>query len=152
MQNQWTSRQVRGRPVLGMFAAGLLSMATVACASDRPQDYRFEVVNQPVAVGAHSELDVKLTDASTGQPVTNATITHAALGMTMPGFGHKPSRAGGGKRRMGGETEFVGMPAPGLYRFRGDVSMSGTWTLGLTAKVPGEPAPIDASVSFEAGR
>ena len=53
---------------------------------------------------------------------------------------------------MAGEVELTGTPAPGVYRFMGDLSMSGTWTLDLTANVPGEPRPIDAIVTFEAGR
>lgn len=152
MQTHSLPRRVSGRPILGMFAAAVLSITTAACASDRTQDYRFEVVDQPVAVGAHSTFDVKLTNVSTGEPVANARFARADMEMTMPRIATKTPPVGGGKSRMGGETEFVGTPAPGLYRFRGDVSMSGTWRLDLAAKVPGEPAPIDATVSFEAGR
>ncbi len=152
MQGHRFSQRVSDRPLLGIFAAALLFFSTVACATDRPRDYRFKVVDQPVAVGPHSEFDLKLTDASTGRPVENASISHADLKMTMPRLAHKNPPVGGGSRKMGGDVEFVGMPAPGLYRFLGDVSMSGTWTLDLTAKVPGEPEPIAATLTFEAGQ
>ncbi len=153
MQIHPSQHRVSGRPILGMFAAAVLSITTVACATaDRQPDYRLDVLDQPVAVGAHSEFDVKLTNVSTGEPVTNARITRAELEMTMARFGHKPPPAGGGRTRMAGEVELTGTPAPGLYRFMGDLSMSGTWTLDLTPKVPGEPEPINARVLFEAER
>ena len=152
MQSRRNTQQGRGQALRGILAAGLLSMVTVACASNQSQDYRVEVINQPIAVGAHSQLDVKLTDASTGQPVTNATISRADLVMTMPRIGTKTPPVSGGKSKMGGETQFVGMQAPGLYRFRGDVSKSGTWTLDLTAKVAGDREPINERVTFKASR
>lgn len=153
MQNRLSWRRGPARPILGIIAAVVLSTATVACATtDQPRSYRFEVVDQPVAVGAHSEFDVKLTKASTGEPVANARFARADLEMTMPRLATKTPPIGGGMSRMGGETDFVGTPAPGLYRFRGDVSMSGTWRLDLAANVPGEPASIDATVTFKAGR
>ena len=91
MQNCLSWRRVPARPILGIFAAAVLSTITVACATaERQPDYRLDVLNQPVAVGAHSEFDVKLTNVSTGQPVENAKIARAELDMTMARLAPKP--------------------------------------------------------------
>lgn len=150
MQRSFSSRHCPGRRALGMLAAALISFSSAACAADRSQDYRFEVVDQPVAVSAHSEFNVKLTKTATGQPVEDATITKSRLEMTMPHTAHKGSMPM--STEMGGEVKPLGTPAPGLYRFMGDVSMPGTWNLQLSAKVPGEPEAIDGTATFKAGR
>lgn len=133
----------------GVLAASLLSLSAAAHAAD-PAPYRFDVINQPVAVGAHSELDVKVTKAATGQPVENAKITHSALEMTMPGRAYKGPPAGS-TTRMGGATKVVGTTAPGTYRLLADVSMPGTWKLDIAAEVPGEAQPVESTVTFKAG-
>ncbi|QNT71447.1 FixH family protein [Defluviicoccus vanus] len=138
-----------------MIAAALISFSSAACAADadRSQDYRFEVVDQPVAVSAHSEFDVKLTKTSTGQPVENAQITQSRLEMTMtrpPQY--KSATPGPTSTEMGGEVKLVGTPSPGLYRLMGDVSMPGTWKLGIVATVPGEAQPVEGTATFKAGR
>ncbi|MDG4574515.1 MAG: FixH family protein [Defluviicoccus sp.] len=133
-----------------MIAAALISFSPAACASDRSQDYRFEVVDQPVAVSAHSEFNVKLTKTSTGQPVENAKITRSRLEMTMPHHAHKgpiPMST-----EMGGEVKLLGAPSPGLYRLMGDLSMPGTWKLYLVATVPGEAQPVEGTATFNAGQ
>ncbi len=61
-----------------IFTIGLAGVVG-ACASNEPRDrYRFDVVNQPVPVGAHSTITVRLTDATTGRPVDDATISVAS--------------------------------------------------------------------------
>ena len=141
-----------GRQALGMVAAALISFSFAACAADGSQDYRFEVVDQPVAVSAHSEFDVKLTKTSTGQPVENAKITRSRLEMTMEHPPHKSATPGSMSTTMGGEVKVLGSPAPGLYRMMGDVSMPGTWKLDLSANVPGEPKGIEGTTKFKAGK
>ena len=96
----------------GVMAAAMISFSAAACAADRSQDYRFEVVDPPVAVSAHSEFYVKLTRASTGQPVENAMFTRSRLKMTMPHHAHKGPMPM--STEMGGETKLVGTPSPGL--------------------------------------
>lgn len=151
MQRRFSSRLFPGRQALGMIAAALISFSSAACAADRSQDYRFEVVDQPVAVSAHSEFDVKLTKTSTGQPVENAKITRSHLEMTMTHPPHKSAIPGPMTTEMGGEVKLLGTPSPGLYRLMGDVSMPGTWKLDLAATVPGEAQPVEGTATFEAG-
>jgi hypothetical protein len=140
------------RPVIGALAVAAAFMASVAFAADRSQDYRFDIVDQPVPVGAHTEITVKLSRVPEGQPVADAKIIRSRLEMTMMHPPHKGSPPGGMTTEMGGEVRFLDSPAPGLYRLMADVSMPGKWTLDLSATVPDEPEPVSGTVKFDAGR
>lgn len=150
MQYHSFLRQYPGRTALGMLAASLISFSSIAHAGGGSQDYRFDVVEQPVAVSAHSEFNVKLTKTSTGQPVENAKITRSRLEMTMAHSAHKGPMPM--TTKMGGEVQVVGTPSPGVYRFMGDVSMPGTWNLDIVAAIPGEAQPVEGKVTFKAGK
>lgn len=150
MQLRESSRHLPARFALGMLAAILISFSYAAHAVDRSQDYRLEVVDQPVAVSAHSEFNVKLTKTATGQPVENAKITRSRLEMTMAHSAHKGPMPMSTK--MGGEVQVVGTPSPGVYRFMGDVSMPGTWKLDIVAAIPGEAQPVEGKATFKAGQ
>jgi hypothetical protein len=138
------------RKVIALPMVALVSVI-VACTSAKSPDYRFDVVDQPVAVGAHSEFDVRLTEVSTGRTVDKATIASSALEMTH----YRPSTTKGmppgGVMPMTGDVKFLGPDGPGLYRFMGDVSMPGTWKLIVSANIPGESEPVDGTATFEAG-
>ena len=152
MQRSFSAPYLAVRPIMGALAAAMISLSSAAYAADRSQDYRFEVVDQPVTASAHSEFNVKLTKADTGQPVENAKITRNRLEMTMAHPPHKGSPPGGMTTKMGGELKFLGTPAPGLYRFMGDVAMPGTWKLDLSAAVPGEAQAIEGTATFKVGQ
>ena len=122
--------------LIGASLLAALPLASCAGAGEGSQRYRFDVLDQPVPVGAHTELTVKLTDASTGQPVQGATIAGAGLEMTHV---HPPHKG-------------VGSSGPGLYQLMSDVSMPGKWKLDLSANIPGETKPVGETVTFEAGR
>jgi hypothetical protein len=47
-------------------------------------------------------------------------------------------------------VEYLGSDGQGTYRFRGDVSMAGTWTLKIWARVPGEAETVRGTVRFTA--
>jgi hypothetical protein len=132
-----------------VFPVVALVFLIAACASTESPAYRFDVVDQPVPVSAQSEFDLRLTEASPGRPVSNATIDDSSLAMTH----YRPS----GKARgnvttpMRGEVKFIGPDGPGLYRFMGDVSMPGTWKLKVSANVPGKSEPVTGTTSFKAG-
>lgn len=150
MQFRESLRHLLAGPVLGMLAAILMTFSSAAHAADRSHDYRLEVVDQPVAVSAHSEFNVKLTKAATGQPVENARITGSRLEMTMPHSAHKGPIPMSTK--MSGEAHVIGTPSPGVYRFIGDVSMPGTWKLDIVAAIPGEAQPVEGKAAFKAGQ
>jgi YtkA-like protein len=136
-----------------LFGAFLLAaLASCAGAGESQQRYRFDVLDQPVPVGAHRELTVKITDASTGQPVQGATLTgFGDIEMAHMRLQHKGSPTGG-MTTMSGDVKFIGSSGPGLYQLMADVSMPGKWKLDLSANIPGETKPIVNTVKFQAGR
>lgn len=152
MQLRFSPRHYPRRQALGLIAAALISFSAAAHAAAQSREYRFEVVDQPVAVSAHSEFNVKLTKTSTGQPVENATITRSRLEMTMTHPPHKSPTPGPMTTKMGGEVKLLGSPSPGLYRLMGDVSMPGTWKLDVVATIPGETQPIEGTATFIASQ
>ncbi len=152
MELRVSPKSFPGRQALGIIAAALITFSSAACAAHQSEDYRFEVVDQPVPVSAHSEFDVKLTKTSTGQLVENATVSGGRLEMTMEHPPHKSATPGTMSTKMGGEVKVLGSPAPGLYRMMGDVSMPGTWKLDLSANIPGEPKEIEGTTKFKAGK
>lgn len=136
-------------------SAGMLSAAVIASAAyaaEGSQDYSLQVLDQPVAVSAHSEFNVQLTNTSTGKPVQNAKITQTRLEMTMMHRPHKSGTPNPSTRDMGGEVKVVASPAPGVYRLLADVSMPGRWDLEVLAAVPGEAKPVKLTSTFQAGQ
>jgi hypothetical protein len=138
--------------VIGASLLVALPLASCASDDDSSQRYRFEVLDQPVPVGAHTQLTLKFTDASTGQPVEGATITGSNLEMKHVHPPHKSSPPGGMTTTMEGDVKFIGSSGPGLYQLMADVSMAGKWELDISVNVPGETAPVRETVKFEAGR
>lgn len=138
-----------------LFVVGLVGIVA-ACASTGSEGgsegrYRFDVIDQPVPASAHSTFTVRLTDMTLRQPVEGASISDVRLTMRMqsivsPGKGIWPDRT------HSGDVRFVGSSRAGQYRFVGDVSMPGTWTLHVTASVPGEASPAEGYARFRASR
>jgi hypothetical protein len=144
------------RPIaLALFvSAFLFGLSTTSCTStaERSREYRFEVLNQPVEVVAHSELIIQLTRVADAQPIGNANVTIRRLEMTHMRPPHKTLAPGGTTTTMTGEVKLLGSSGPGQYRFMADVSMAGKWELEISADVPGEAEPVVDTVKFEAGR
>jgi hypothetical protein len=141
------------RPLMAALLVIPLSGTLAACASNEPQSgYRFEVLDQPVPVGTHSTIPVRLTNASNGQPVVGATMSDVQMTMRMARVGPPGKGVWQPRRLLSKEIRFVGSPGAGLYNFLGDVSMSGTWRLSLTALVPGESSPVEGLARFTASQ
>lgn len=145
-----SSRDFLPSLVAGALSAALIVVWSPAQAADPSEEYRLEVIDQPVAVGAHSEFNVKLIRTSTGQAVEDATITRSRLEMTMPHSAHKGPMPM--TTTMSGEVKPLPTPSPGLYRLMGEVSMPGTWKLEIVATVPDEAQPVEATAAFKAGQ
>lgn len=107
-----------------------LSTPSIAAASD----YRFEIASQPIKAGHDVPFTVQVTQISTGASVTGITVSEPKLHMLMGS---------------------MDMPAPVAIlnaenqQLKGDLTMYGEWTLDLTATLPGEAEPIQASVKFQ---
>jgi hypothetical protein len=134
----------------GAFAIVLLLVVTAAgCATTPSQDYRCDVLQQPVQVGPNTEITVRLVHLPSGQAVKGAIISKSELEMPMLWPGYKqvvPS----GLSLSDVHIEYLGSDAQGDYHFRGNVLMAGTWTLNLSARVPGETESIRGAVRFNA--
>jgi uncharacterized protein (DUF58 family) len=133
----------------GAFAILFFLVLTVAgCATPPSQDYRFDVVQQPVKVGQNSEITVRLVHLPSGEAVTDAVISKGELEMPMLQSGYKVNLSGLSLSDV--HVEYLGSDGQGIYYFRGDVSMAGTWTLKIWARVPGEAESVRGTVRFKA--
>jgi predicted metal-binding membrane protein len=127
--------------ILGVGAAawGLAMFATAALTHAAPGAYRVEAVETQVAEPGHTMVAVRLARGPDNTPVEGAVIVEAKTDMGPDGM---PD--------MTGKATPVASHRPGLYRFSIETGMAGKWELILTAKVPGEPAPVTAKVDYQA--
>ena len=94
------------------------------------QDYKFEMVGEPVKSANATTIKVRLVHVADGKAVTGAKITETKFDM--------------------GPAGMAGMTAPaqitsgeaGIYQVETKPSMAGKWALTLTATVPGESEPV----------
>lgn len=127
------------------FAAGaamvslmaLLLLATPARAAGT--DYRFDVVTIKPAGQNLTDVTVRLTHTPDGKPVAGAVVFQTKVDMGPSGMGEMTGKV----------TPQPAGPA-GLYHFRTETGMAGTWALTLTAKVQSEPETVRGTVTFDA--
>jgi hypothetical protein len=128
----------------------LLLVTAEGCATTLSQDYRFDVVQQPVKVGRNSEITVRIVRLLSGQVVKDATISRSELEMPMLRPAYKAIPSGLIDFPMEEDVWYLGSDAQGNYRFRGNISMGGTWTLNIWARVPGEAETVRGKAKFRA--
>lgn len=121
--------------LLGAFVAMSYPIAAFAGA----QDYAFEPVKAEVRSGPGSELAVRLVHKPDGKPVDGAVVFRSRLDMSPENM-----------EAMTSEVAATSSTEPGVYKFRGDLTMDGNWALKLQAKVQGEPETVQGSVVFTA--
>jgi predicted metal-binding membrane protein len=124
---------------VGIAAWGALLLATTTLTIAAPNEYRFEVIDAPTGVPGTTTVAVRLLHASDNKPVDNATIVEAKTDMGPAGMAE-----------MSGKVTPAASDQRGLFRFSIETGMAGKWELVLTAKVPGEPAPITGKVVYDA--
>jgi hypothetical protein len=115
----------------------MLLLATPARAAGK--DYRFDVVQAQPAGKYLTDVTVKLTHIPDEKPVPGAVIFQTKVDMGPSGMGEM----------TGNVTPRTPDPA-GLYHFRTETGMAGTWALTLTAKVQGEADTVRGTVIFDA--
>ena len=120
-------------------AAGFLALSTVTSAHAAATDYEFQPLSPTVKNGAASELAVRLIDKRTGKAVAGAVVFRTRLDMSPDSMGEMEA-----KHAPAASTE------AGVYRFKADLTMSGSWALKLQAKVPGETETVEGLVVFQA--
>jgi len=131
----WTGRIVG----VGVAVWGVLLLATATLTIAAPNEYRFEVVDAPTAVPGMTMVTVRLVHVLHNKPVDGVTIVEARTDMGPAGMAE-----------MSGKVTPAASDRPGLYRFSIETGMAGKWELVLTAKVPGETAPVTGKVIYDA--
>ena len=120
--------------------AGLaLACATASFALAAATDYAFEPVTVEVKRSSATELAVRLLHKPSAKPVEGAVLFRTRLDMSPENMAEHT-----------GAVEALPSSAPGVYRFKADLSMPGRWALKLMAKVPGEAQTVEGSVVFKA--
>ncbi|MDL2401613.1 FixH family protein [Rhizobium mayense] len=122
-----------------MLLAGVLiaGSATVSFAS--AQDYEFQPVSTDVKQGRGSLVSVRLVDKRTGKPVADAVIFTTRMDMAPEGM-----------EMMTAPVEAATSTEPGVYVFKTDFAMAGSWRFKLAAKVQGEPDTVQGELVLKA--
>lgn len=102
-------------------------------------DYAFEAVAKDVRIGPGSELAVRLIHVPDGKRVEGAVVFRTRLDMSPDNM-----------EAMTSEVAHESSTEPGVYKFRGDLTMDGNWALKLQAKVQGEAETVQGTVVFTA--
>ncbi len=126
------------RAVTAAMAVWLVAMS-VTKAFAGAKDFEFQPVTVDVKNGDGAELSVRLINKVTGKPVDGAVLFRTRLDMAPNAMAEMEA-----KHVAQSSTE------PGVYRFKADLTMVGSWGLKIMAKVPGEPDTIEGTVVFKA--
>jgi len=122
---------------IAIWGALLLGTATLTIAT--PNAYHFEAIETQALEPDQTTVVVRLVHVPNSKPVDGAVIVEAKTDMGPDGMAE-----------MLGKVKLVASDQPGLYRFSIETGMAGKWELILTAKVPGETAPVTGKVNFDA--
>ena len=123
-------------------SAVALAMAiglTIFAAQAGAGDYAFEPVNTEMKKGDDVTVAVRLTNKTTGKPVSDAVIFKTRVDMAPDGMAEM-------------ESPVTPLPSkePGVYAFKTDLPMAGRYQLSLSAKVQGEPQTVSGKVVITA--
>lgn len=103
------------------------------------KDFDIQAVTATVKSGEGADLAIKIVNTTTGKLVEGAVVFRTRLDMSPDSMAEM-------------EAKLVAQPAtePGVYRFKADLTMAGSWALKVMAKVPGEADTIEGTVIFKA--
>ena len=114
----------------------LAAMVTTALADIK--DYEFQLVDKEVKQGK-AVIAVKLIHKPSGRAIPDAVIFAKRIDM-----GPESMEA------MTAPLEAVPTTEPGVYRFKTDLTMAGSWALSLGAKVQGETGTVENKLIVKA--
>jgi len=120
-------------------AATIALVASAAMAG--PSDYAFEPVNPEMKKGDDVSVAVRLTNKTTGKPVSDAVIFKTRVDMAPDGMAEM-------------ESAVSPLPSkePGVYAFKTDLPMVGRYQVTLSAKVQGERETVSGKVIIKASK
>ena len=124
------------------FRVAAVTLAIVAITSKAeagPKDYEFQPVAAEVKSGVGGDVMLRLVHKPDGRPVAGALFFRSRLDMSPESMGEM-------------EAKLTAQPStePGLYRFKAEPTMAGSWALKLMAKVPGESETVQGTVIIKA--
>jgi hypothetical protein len=99
------------------------------------QDYEFQLVQSEVKKGDGTIIAVRLINKGSGKAVPDALIAAKRIDMAPDGMAD-----------MAGRIEQLPSTEPGVYRFKANLSMQGSWQLSLAAKVQGENGTLESKL------
>jgi YtkA-like len=121
------------------FAVIALAGSSTVGAFAAAGDYVFEAVSTEVKKSDDAIVSVRLKNAKTGKPVTDAVIVQSRIDMAPDGMAE-----------MASPIAQVPSTEPGVYSFRTELSMAGRWLLSVAAKVQGEAETVVGKITFRA--
>ncbi|WP_414128727.1 FixH family protein [Rhizobium jaguaris] len=122
-----------------MLLAGILVAGSATVTFAAAQDYEFQAVDSSVKQGQGSPVIVRLVDKRTGKPVADAVIFTTRMDMAPEGM-----------EMMTTPVEAATSTEPGVYAFKTDFAMAGSWRFKLAAKVQGEPDTVQGELVLKA--
>jgi hypothetical protein len=123
------------RSALTAALIGLLFVSLAMPSLAGAQDYEFQLVQGEVKKGDRTIIAVRLVNRGAGKAVPDAVIAAKRIDMTPDGMAD-----------MAGRIEQLPSTAPGVYRFKANLSMQGSWQLSLAAKVQGENGTVESKL------
>ena len=99
------------------------------------KDYEFQLVQNEIKKGDGAMVAVRLIHKRSGKAVPDAVISAKRIDMAPDGMAD-----------MAGRIEQLPSTEPGVYRFKANLSMQGSWQLSLAAKVQGENGTIESKL------
>jgi hypothetical protein len=127
-----------------LFIAGAIFVAAVnftSAALAGANDYAFEPVKAELKRGDDATVAVRLLHKPTGKPVTEAVIISTRIDMAPDGMAN-----------MASPLTALPSPEPGVYAFKTDLSMAGSWLFSIAAKVQGEPETVVGKITFKVNK
>ncbi|MBY0611207.1 MAG: FixH family protein [Beijerinckiaceae bacterium] len=116
----------------------LVLLGTGSYAYADVKDYEFQLVQKDFKKG-EAVVAVRLIHKPDGKPVTDAVI-----------FAKRIDMAPDGMPTMTTMVDDLPSTEPGVYRFKADLMMAGSWQLSLGAKVQGETGTVESKLTFTA--
>ena len=118
---------------------GLAAIMFASQAYAAAGDYEFQLVSNEVKASNNAELSVRLIHKPTQKAVPGALLFRTRLDMSPDNMAD-----------MATTIAPDGSSEPGVYRFKADLSMAGSWALKLMAKVPSESETVQGTVIVKA--
>ena len=103
------------------------------------KDYEFVLVETEVKAGDGAIVSARLVHKPTGRPVPDAIVFATRIDMQPEDMA-----------TMTSPLEPLPLEEPGIYRFRTNLSMEGSWRLSLAAKVQGEIGTVESRLILKA--